>query len=160
MRQARITLLPIILVVPLLIAAGCGGGDDGEGNADTTAAATTATEESGDEHATEESGDEHATGESDEHTTEIVMSDFKFEPLDVSAGSDSTIEVLNEGAVDHDLLVRKDGKTLGGIDVIAGGQSAKLKVDVEPGEYEIYCSVPGHEEAGMVGTLTVMEMAN
>ena len=33
--------------------------------------------------------------------------------------------------------------------------SAELTVDLEAGEYKFYCPVGNHEEAGMVGTLTV-----
>ena len=39
-------------------------------------------------------------------------------------------------------------------EVITGG-SAKLTVELEPGEYKVYCPVGNHEQAGMVGTLTV-----
>ena len=49
----------------------------------------------------------------------------------------------------------KGGEDLGGTEVISGGTETKLKVDFEPGEYEMYCTVPGHEESGMVGTFTV-----
>jgi plastocyanin len=33
--------------------------------------------------------------------------------------------------------------------------AARLAVELEPGEYKLYCPVGNHEQAGMVGTLTV-----
>ena len=38
---------------------------------------------------------------------------------------------------------------------VAGGGVSEIEVDLQPGEYTFYCSVPGHREGGMEGTLTV-----
>ena len=35
----------------------------------------------------------------------------------------------------------------------AAGQMAEATVNVPVGVYEVYCSIPGHRAAGMVGTL-------
>ncbi len=40
-------------------------------------------------------------------------------------------------------------------DTIGPGESTELTVDLEEGEYEIYCPVGNHKAMGMVGTLTV-----
>ena len=40
-------------------------------------------------------------------------------------------------------------------EVVQAGGVSEISVDLQPGEYEFYCSVPGHREGGMVGKLTV-----
>src|SRR5215217_1894530 len=47
-----------------------------------------------------------------------------------------------------------------GIDIdIAPGETQETVINAPAGEYEFYCNVPGHKEAGMVGTLIVTEGA-
>jgi uncharacterized cupredoxin-like copper-binding protein len=41
------------------------------------------------------------------------------------------------------------------LEVSGEGSTASSKVDLKPGEYEFYCTIPGHKEAGMKGTITV-----
>ena len=38
---------------------------------------------------------------------------------------------------------------------IEAGKTATLKVDLKPGTYDVYCSIPGHKQAGMDVKLTV-----
>ncbi len=52
------------------------------------------------------------------------------------------------------MIEDSNGKEVGSTDVITG-QSTTAEFTVKPGTYTFYCSLPGHEEAGMKGTLTV-----
>jgi plastocyanin/mono/diheme cytochrome c family protein len=76
---------------------------------------------------------------------------FSTDALTVKPGD--TIEMTNVGALEHDFVV----DDLGIKEVAAGGESVTITIpeDAAPGEYEFYCSVPGHKESGMVGTLTI-----
>lgn len=75
--------------------------------------------------------------------------------LNADAG-DITIAFTNESGTPHDVVVRdKDDKELGGTDQITESSATLTLKDVEPGEYTFFCSLPGHEQAGMKGTLTV-----
>ena len=44
---------------------------------------------------------------------------------------------------------------LAGTDSFLKGDSEHLRVDLPPGRYVMVCTVPGHRELGMVGTLAV-----
>jgi plastocyanin len=65
------------------------------------------------------------------------------------------IDFTNDSPVGHDVKVSdSSGQELGGTDLVTGGD-ASATVDLAPGAYTFFCDVPGHEEAGMKGTLTV-----
>ncbi len=62
-----------------------------------------------------------------------------------------TIRMENKSPIQHDIALKGDGK---GPAVGTGGTS-EFKATLQPGEYEYYCTLPGHEAGGMKGTLTV-----
>jgi plastocyanin len=83
-------------------------------------------------------------------------STLAFDQKDVSAKAGSvTINFDNKQSLQHDVAVAdSSGKVLGQTDLVSSGTS-NATVDLQPGTYTFYCTVPGHKEAGMEGTLTV-----
>jgi plastocyanin len=65
-----------------------------------------------------------------------------------------TVRLTNESSVPHNVTIAEASRDLGETDTITG-DSATTQVELAAGEYDFYCSVPGHREAGMEGTLTV-----
>lgn len=85
---------------------------------------------------------------------EIVGTDMAFTP-DTVAVLAGNVEVIftNEGQVYHDLRIGE----VPFIAEAASGERDEGSVFLEPGTYELFCSIPGHSEAGMVGVLEVRE---
>jgi uncharacterized cupredoxin-like copper-binding protein len=121
-----------------------------------------------------------ACAEASQPKTEIAVeaTDFSYSPaaITIPAGQPVTLTLNNTGAVEHDFVVEKINVT----DVEASdtgpaahhqmgdapeydlhffaksGETATLYFTaLEPGTYEIFCSIQGHKEAGMVGQLIV-----
>lgn len=65
-----------------------------------------------------------------------------------------TITMTNMSPVEHDVAVAEGTKVLGATPVFKGG-TMKLTLKLKPGKYVFYCTVPGHRQAGMEGTLNV-----
>lgn len=66
-----------------------------------------------------------------------------------------TIDFNNPQALTHDVAIEdSSGKEVGATELIASGEDSTA-VELEPGTYTFFCSVPGHREAGMEGDLTV-----
>jgi uncharacterized cupredoxin-like copper-binding protein len=63
-----------------------------------------------------------------------------------------TFVAKNDGKIPHDLAVKETGDKTS---EIPPGGTAELKVNLKPGKYELYCTIPGHEAAGMKLTITV-----
>jgi uncharacterized cupredoxin-like copper-binding protein len=101
-----------------------------------------------------------------------------FEPAEfaVPAGEEVTLRLTAGGAVGHDFVVEAaeaqgaagdqsdEGRAVAAGDLAVAhadpGQTVTGTFSIDrPGTYEVYCSIPGHREAGMAGTLTVAARA-
>jgi uncharacterized cupredoxin-like copper-binding protein len=71
-----------------------------------------------------------------------------------STAGRTTLTFDNPSPVPHDVQIEQDGKPLVKTKTIAQAK-ATASVTLKPGKYTFYCTVPGHRQAGMTGTLTV-----
>jgi len=138
MKKAAV-LLALVLASVALVACGSDSDDSTTGGGETTTeSGSTGGESSGGlEIAAAESGLAYA---SDTASTEAGKVTVSFE---------------NSQPIAHDVAFEdSSGAEVGQTDVITEGSDAAV-VDFKPGSYAFYCTVPGHREAGMEGTLTV-----
>jgi len=142
MRRTPIAIF-LILASLALIAAGCGGDDD-----ETTTSSTTTTEETG---ATGASGGAGDTGAS---ASEVAMTEYAFDPSDLTVKSGDSVDVVNDGEIPHNFTVEDTDVASEDLD---GGQNEDVAIDLDPGDYEFICSIADHAAQGMTGTLTVEE---
>jgi plastocyanin len=74
--------------------------------------------------------------------------------LSAKAGAVS-VTLTNSSPLEHDVSIETSaGVVLGTTPKFAGGAKT-LTLHLAPGTYKFFCSVPGHRQAGMEGTLTV-----
>ncbi len=90
-----------------------------------------------------------------EAVVSVVTVDLTFEPseFEIPANTDVEVTITNEGVLQHDFAVEELGIDS---DLLENGQSTTVTINAEPGTYEFICTVPGHAQSGMVGTLTVV----
>src|SRR5512132_2642977 len=142
----RASALMAVAALAVLGLAACGGGGDNNGTTAAAAAPATTTATAG-------------GGGGGGSTVDISTpsgGQLAFDQKDVSAKAGSvTIDFNNTQSLQHDVKVDdSSGQELGGTDLVSSG-TATATVNLQPGTYTFFCSVPGHREAGMQGTLTV-----
>jgi len=144
MRRASAVLIVAALSVIGLAACGSSSNDNS-----TTAASTPAS-------TTPAAGGTASAGGSTVDISTPSGGSLAFDQKDVSAKAGTvTIDFDNKQPIQHDVKVEdSSGKELGGTDLVSSS-TANATVDLQPGTYTFFCSVPGHREAGMEGTLTV-----
>ncbi len=80
--------------------------------------------------------------------------EYNTKTLSAKAGK-VTIAFTNMAPLSHDVSVESSsGQTLGATPIFSGGTKS-LSLELKPGTYKFFCTVPGHRQAGMEGTLTV-----
>ena len=83
----------------------------------------------------------------------VVARDLSFTPRAIEAPAGTIpVTLRNDGRIVHNLTIDELDLQL----IASPGQTVSGElVDVPPGTYTFYCSVSGHRQAGMEGTLTV-----
>jgi plastocyanin len=138
------------LVFSAIALVACGGGDDN----DTSTAAQTTTGASN-------AGGGGGGGGGGAASTVKLSADpsgqLKYDTDSLSAKAGNvTIDFDNPASISHDVAVEdSSGKELGVSDLIAQSKTTLDLTDLKAGSYTFFCTVPGHREGGMEGTLTV-----
>jgi nitrite reductase (NO-forming) len=92
-------------------------------------------------------------------TIESIDIDFIPEEVTIPADTDVTVELPNSGAILHNFSLddkNNENLPIEPIDIdIEPGATEQVTVNLPAGEYYFYCNIPGHEAAGMFGTLIV-----
>ena len=87
------------------------------------------------------------------------MTEFSFTPSAISAPAGKIVFYLVNGGnnTSHDMVIRNSsGARLATSDLVSAGDTSVFTVDnLAAGTYTYFCDQPGHEAAGMKGTLTV-----
>jgi uncharacterized cupredoxin-like copper-binding protein len=117
-------------LVAVVALASCGGDDDSAGN-----------------------GGSPDDGQEPGGSITLVTKEFFFDPDTVTAQAGTTEIIIDNsgGMVEHDFNLDELD-----IEIYADpGDTVSEVVNLQTGTYDFYCSIPGHREAGMEGTLTV-----
>jgi len=143
-------LIALALASVALVA--CGGG--GNSSSEETAAETSggAAAESG-----EKTGGETASGGGSVVELEADPNgSLAYTVAEASAQSGTvTVKFNNPQGLTHDVAIENEkGETVGKTNLVADEETSTT-VKLKPGTYKYYCTVPGHREAGMEGTLVV-----
>jgi plastocyanin len=148
------TSAPLVIAVALFALAGCGKSNSTTSSSASTPATTPATTA------------ESTTTTSTTPTTSSASSalslaansegQLKYETTSLTAKAGKvSIDFTNMSSLGHNVTVESSsGATVGATPTFSGG-SKTLSLDLKPGTYKFFCSVPGHRQAGMEGTLTV-----
>jgi len=141
-------LLALALASVALVA--CGGSDDNSTTATSNGAESGAAGGGGAEAGKEAGGGSTVSFEAD------PGGQLAYTTTEASAKAGKvTVDFNNPQGLTHDVAIEDSGgKTVGKTELIAEGEDSAT-VNLKPGTYTFYCSVPGHREAGMEGTLTV-----
>lgn len=145
-------LLALALAALALVACGGGSSSTSESTSEANSGETKESEEKS------EGGEEGKSGGSGSSISIEANPEGNLEFVEKSAtakAGNDTLEFTNESPVPHDVKIESSsGEQVGGTEITSEG-SESASVELKPGTYTFYCSVPGHREAGMEGTLTV-----
>ena len=144
-------LLVLVLASFALVACGGGGDDESSSTANTESSKESTSGAAADEGG-KKAGGATATLEFEADPEGALA--YTTTEAETKAGK-VEIEFNNPQSLTHDVAIEDTGgEVVGQTELIDSGSDSTV-VDLKPGTYTFFCSVPGHREAGMEGTLTV-----
>lgn len=147
--KASLKFLAVPLAVGALVFAGCGSDDssDDSGSTDTS----TTQSQSADSSGTSGSGKAQVVALAADPSGALA---YDTTQLNATAGK-VAVDFTNDSPIGHDVVIEDSGGNEVASTPVITGDEAVAEFDAKSGDYTFFCSLPGHEEAGMKGTLTV-----
>ena len=133
--------MTLLAVTAVLALAGCGGSDEKSTGSSSSSSSSNSSASSG------------GGGETLKLAADKSALKFDKSKLTAKAGK-VTLEMANPSQVPHAVAIKGNGVDVDG-KTVGNGETSTASTDLKPGTYTFYCPVPGHEAAGMKGTLTV-----
>ena len=133
--------MTLLAVTAVLALAGCGGSDEKSSGSSGSSSSSNSSASSG------------GGGETLKLAADKSALKFDKSSLTAKAGK-VTLEMANPSQVPHAVAIKGNGVDVDG-KTVGNGETSTASTDLKPGTYTFYCPVPGHEAAGMKGTLTV-----
>ena len=148
--------LAAVLAALSLVAAGCGGDDDDSGS---SGGGSTEQQSSDDSSGAYGGGADDTTASGGGAATELKLTAdpggaLKFDKTELTA-KPGKVKIVMDNPSDVPHAVEVEGNGVEEETKTVTGAKADVTVDLKAGEYEFYCPVDGHKDAGMEGTLTV-----
>ncbi len=153
-------LIALVLGVAALAGCGSSSGSSSSSSSSSTPASSSSSSESstsGESSASTNTAASAPSGGSSALKLEANKEgqlEYNTKTLTASSGKVS-IDFTNASPLSHNVTIESSsGSTVGATPTFQGG-SKTVSLNLKPGTYKFYCSVPGHRQAGMEGTLTV-----
>jgi uncharacterized cupredoxin-like copper-binding protein len=130
----------------------CGGSSSSSSSTSSAAAPTSSSSTPATSASTGSGGASRSISESADPGGQL-----KFTKASLTAKSGKvTVHFTNSASISHNMTIQQgtNGPQVGATPTFSGGTKT-LTVTLKPGTYTFFCSVPGHRQAGMQGTLTV-----
>jgi plastocyanin len=139
-----------------LFIAGCGSSSGGTSSSGTTSSTPAAPATTSSTSTTSTSSSGGTAAKSAVSLQANPEGELKYNTTSLTAKAGSvTIDFTNMSSLPHNVTIESSSGTQVGATPTFQGGSKKLTLNLKPGTYKFFCSVPGHRQAGMEGTLTV-----
>lgn len=156
-KRSVLSISALALAAALLALAGCGSSSSSSSSASTAAQAPTTSSAAAPTTSSATSATPAPAGGSEKLSLEANPEGqlaYNTKSLSAKAGTIS-VDFTNSAPLAHNVTIESSsGEKVGATPTFQGG-SKTLSVSLKPGTYKFFCTVPGHRQAGMEGTLTV-----
>lgn len=147
------------LALAALLVAGCGSSGTSSSSSSSSTPATPAQAPTKSSSTTSSTATPAAGGTSAGQTLSLAANpegELKYNTTSLSAKAGKvSIDFTNMSSLAHNVTVESSSGTQVGATPTFQGGSKTLSLNLKPGTYKFFCTVPGHRMAGMEGTLTV-----